>query len=415
MNRLLNRYKASSVQARSALWFLVCSVLQRGISIIVTPVFTRLMTTTEYGQYTLFNSWLEVLGIFLTLRLYYGVFMQGLVRYDHNQDEYTCALQGLTTALELVGLAAYLPFRSFWNDLTKLDTTLTLCIFASSWASAMFGFWSTRQRVRYKYRALVILTIMVAIIQPVSGVVAILCFQAKKVEARVISMCVVQIAFFGWMFIYYLRKGKRLYHGAFWKHALKFNIPLIPHYLSHTLLNQSDRIMIANIVGASAAGVYGLAYSLSWAMNIVNQALLKTLDPWIYQSIRAKNYKRLAEVSYLALAGVGVVNLLLVALAPEAIAFMAPAEYTDGVRLVPPLAITVVVMFMYSLFADFEFYFERTNYVATASVAGAMVNIGLNWWLLPSFGYQVAAYTTLVGYVVYIGMHYYFYEGLRVR
>ena len=415
MDRLKKKYKSLSKQVKATIWFLLCGLLQRGITVIVTPIFTRLMSTEEYGQYTLFSSWLEVIGIFLTLRLYYGVFMQGLIRYDNDKDEYTSALQGLTTLIEIIALIIYLPFREIVNDFTGLDTILTICIFLSSWASAMFGFWSTRQRVEYRYRALVILTLIVAIIQPVSGIVAVLLYQTQKVDARVISMAIVQVTFFGWIFIYYFGKSKKLYSKEFWIHALKFNIPLIPHYLSHILLNQSDRIMIARIISKSAAGIYGLAYNLSWIMTIFNQALLKTLDPWIYQSIRDKDYKRLAKVSYFALVGVSILNISLIAIAPEVISIFAPQEYHEGIWLVPPLAITVVIMFMYSLFADFEFYYEKTSFVMLASVLGAIINIALNFYLLPLYGFQVAAYTTLIGYIVYIGMHYCFMRYVQIK
>lgn len=396
------------VQVRASLWSLICGVLQRGITVIVTPVFTRLMSTSEYGEYTAFSSWLDVLGIFLTLRLYWGVFMQGLVRYDDDKDQYTSALIGLVTTLECVGFAIYMPFRAYWNSLTGLSTRLTVCIFVVSWASALFGFWQTRQRIVYRYRALVGLTVTMAVCQPLAGILAVLAFPDAKVEARVLSMALVQLMCFGWLFFWYWRKGKRLYVRKHWGHALRFNIPLVPHYLSQALLSTSDRIMIRNMVSSAAAGIYGLSYSLSFLMNILNQALLNTLNPWIYQQIKAKNYANLARISYIALSGVAIANLFIVALAPEAISLFAPEEYLEGIWLVPPLAGTVVVTFLYSLFADFEFYYERTTLVMWASMVGALINIGCNWLFIPRFGYQIAAWTTLLGYTCYVSMHYVF-------
>ena len=408
MNKLLEKYRSLPVQVRASLWALICGVLQRGVAVIVTPIFTRLMSTAEYGDFTTFQSWLDILGIFLTLRLYYGVFLQGLVRYGGNEDRYTSALIGLMTSLEIAGLALYLPLRNILNGFTHLTTAQTLSIFVISWASGLFEFWCARQRVEYRYRALAALTLAFAILQPTCGVLAILAFPQDKVNARVLSMALVQLCAFGWLFVLYLKRGKTLFDAGHWRHALTFNLPLIPHYLSSSLLSTSDRIMIRSLVSASAAGIYGLSYSLSFLMTIVNQALLNTLNPWIYQQIKSKNYRQLAHVSYLALAGVAGANLFVVALAPEAISIFAPVEYHDGIWLVPPLAATVVVMFMYSLFADFEFYYERTDLVMWASVVGAVVNVGLNWLCIPVFGYQVAAWTTLVGYIFYIGMHYAF-------
>ena len=41
---------------------------------ITTPIFTRLLTTQEYGEFNVFNSWLSIVTVFVTLNLYNGVF-----------------------------------------------------------------------------------------------------------------------------------------------------------------------------------------------------------------------------------------------------------------------------------------------------------------------------------------------------
>ena len=416
LRKALDRYKGFPVQVRASFWSLVCGVLQRGISVIVTPIFTRLMSTSEYGQFVTFQSWLELLGLFLTLRLYYGVFTQGLVRRaEGDEDAYTSSLIGLMTLLEFIGLTIYLPFRAFWNSLTELTTLQTICIFILSWASGLFAFWTSRQRIEYRYRALVGLTLAFAIAQPSCGIAAVLAYPVAKVDARVISMACVQLLAFSWIFVMYMSRGKRPFVKKYWKHALSFNLPLVPHYLSATLLNHSDRIMINNMISASAAGIYGLSYSLSFIMTVINQAILNTLSPWMYKRIRAGESSKIARISYLSLGLVAMVNLVVVAVAPEVVALFAPPAYAEATSLVPPLAASVVVTFLYSLFANFEFYFERTNLVMAASLVGAVVNVGLNWLLLPIFGYQVAAWTTLLGYLVYVGMHYVFMRRVQIE
>lgn len=51
MNKLLVKYRSIPVQVKASLWFLICAFLQKGISFITTPIFTRLLSTSEYGQY----------------------------------------------------------------------------------------------------------------------------------------------------------------------------------------------------------------------------------------------------------------------------------------------------------------------------------------------------------------------------
>ena len=78
IRKLLGKYNSLSVQIRATIWFFVCSVLQRGISVITTPIFTRLLSTEEYGQFSVFNSWLSIAQIIVTLQLSAGVYREGI-------------------------------------------------------------------------------------------------------------------------------------------------------------------------------------------------------------------------------------------------------------------------------------------------------------------------------------------------
>ena len=57
---VINKYKNSSIQVKAALWFTACSILQKGISFVVVPIFTRVLSTKEYGTYSLYLSWLQI-------------------------------------------------------------------------------------------------------------------------------------------------------------------------------------------------------------------------------------------------------------------------------------------------------------------------------------------------------------------
>ena len=69
---------------------------------------------------------------------------------------------------------------------------------------------------------------------------------------------------------------------------------------------------------------------------------------------------------------------------------------------------SVYFMFAYTFFAVFEFYYEKTKYVAIATVSGAVLNIVLNYIFIGKLGYYAAGYTTLLCYIVFSLYHYYF-------
>ena len=69
---------------------------------------------------------------------------------------------------------------------------------------------------------------------------------------------------------------------------------------------------------------------------------------------------------------------------------------------------SVYFLYAYNLFADFEFYFEKTKSLALATVVGAIMNIILNFIFIKLFGYIAAGYTTLICYMLYTVLHYVF-------
>ena len=116
---ITSKYRSLSVQAKAALWFTICSFLQKGISFITVPIFTRLMSTEEYGTYTVYLSWLQILTIMTSLYLFNGVYDNAMAKYEKQRDEYTSAMQGLTLVITGAVFALYCFTSGFWEKIFK--------------------------------------------------------------------------------------------------------------------------------------------------------------------------------------------------------------------------------------------------------------------------------------------------------
>lgn len=407
MTKAIEKYKSLPVQVRASMWFLICAFLQKGIAVITTPIFTRIMDTSDYGQYGVFNSWLGIITIIVSLNLYAGVHAQGIVKFSEERAKFTASLHGLTTLLVSAWMLVYLVFHEFLNQLFSLTTVQMLSMFLIIWTTAVFNFWANEQRVTYTYKTLVIVTILVSIAKPVLEIILVL-NSDDKVTARILGWIIVELIAYTWMYVVQLKRGKSFFSKRYWKYALAFNLPLVPHYLSQTVLNSADRIMIQNMVGVSEAGIYNLAYSVALIMTLFNLALSQTISPWMYQKIKADKGKDIAPIAYITLILIAVVNLLLILLAPEVVMVFAPSSYYEAIYVIPPVAMSVYFMYAYDLFAKHAFYFEKTTVIMVASVSGAALNIGLNYIFIRLFGYIAAGYTTLVCFIVYAVVHYLF-------
>ena len=405
IQRLSNKYERMPLQVKASLWFLICAFLQKGISSITTPIFTRIFSTAEYGQFNVFNSWMGIISVIVTLNLSSGVYIQGLVKFEDRRNQYTSTLQGLTVTLIVIWLGIYLIFHDFWNNLFSLTTTQMLLMFLIMWTTAVITFWSAEQRVEFKYLKLVIITVTVSFLRPIISIILIQVAE-DKVTARILGIAIVDILGYSWLFLAQMRRGKQFFSKEIWKYVLQFNLPLIPHYLSNTVLNSSDRIMIDSMIGSSEAGIYSLAYSVSMIMSIFNQALIQTIEPWLYKKIKENSISEIPGVAYPAFILIAIVNLLLMAFAPEIVAVFAPSEYYDAIYVIPPVTMSVYFIFVYYFFVTFEFYYEKTKYITIATLSSAALNIVLNYIFIYFFGYYAAGYTTLICFILYAMFHY---------
>ncbi|MBR2247911.1 MAG: oligosaccharide flippase family protein [Clostridia bacterium] len=407
LKEIKNKYFAMPIQVRASFWFLVCTFMQKAINVITTPIFTRLMSPSEFGEYSIYSSWYSIFAVFITLNLSAGVFMRGLLKYKGKEKEFVSSMQFLTFVLVIFWISLYLLFSKEINYLTKLNTQRTILMILTIWLSTIYGFWAAKQRFDFQYRKIVPITIGVLILGQLLGM-ALMNILSDKVNARIIGTFIMDFIFFFGLFVSDIYKGKRLIDFNIWKYALMFNIPLIPHYLSQVILNSSDRIMIERLVNTSSAGIYGLAYSISQVMTMFNTALAQTEEPWLYKKIENKKIDSIKPIAIISFIFIAIVNLLLILLAPEIISVFAPKAYYEARWIIPPTAMSVYFSFSYYFFAVFEYYYEKTNTIALASGIGAVLNIVLNYIFIPIYGYFAAGYTTLVCFIIYSAMHYLF-------
>lgn len=407
INSFLKKYKNLPIQLKASFWFMISAFMQKGISTITTPIFTRLLTTEEYGQYNVFNSWLGIITIFVSLNLSWGVYTQGLVKFEDDRKVFSSSMQGLSLALSIVWLFIYILFKDSINNILGLSTVQMLLMIMMIWTTAIFNFWASEQRVLYNYKMLVFITIVVSLFKPIIGIIFVV-NSSDKVTARIFGLAIVELVAYIGLCISQFLKGKRFFVSKYWKYAVLYNLPLVPHYLSQTVLNSADRIMIKNMDSERSAGIYSLAYSISLIMTLFNTALLQTLNPWIYTKIKQKKYTEISSVGYISLALIAFVNIMLIALAPEVVAIFAPKEYYDAIYVIPPVAMSVYFMFAYDLFAKFAFYYEKTFFIMAASIISAILNIILNYIFIKKFGYVAAGYTTLFCFIIYAVGHYFF-------
>lgn len=406
MNKLKAMYRMVPVQAKLTFWTFICMLVQRSISLLTVPIFTRILSTEEYGLYSVYTSWLNIFSIFTTMRLYAGVYNKGLSKFKHDMDGYALSMQYTTSILTLCIGLVYFLFREPINRMTDLSTPIMVMMLVELFFMTPMNFWTVRQRYDYKYKSVVVATLVLAISNPLLGIFAVTLSKEKGI-ARIVSAALAQIIIGLFFYIHNMRKGKYIFHAEYARFAIRFNIPLLPHYFSEYLLNQSDRVMIQKLCGYSEAAIYSVAYNAGMVMTMVSSSINQALVPWLYQSLDKRQFDKIKKHTLLIGVLVALAMAAFVLVAPELALIMGGEEYTLAKYIIPPITVSIYFTFWYTLFANVEFYYDKNKYTMYISLAGALLNIILNYIFISLCGFIAAAYTSLTCYILYSLGHYY--------
>ena len=399
-------YQTTSLAVKAGIWFTICSFLQRGIQFLITPIVTRLLSTAEYGIYTLFISWVNIITIFASLNLSQGIYYNGLLKNENDEKVYTSSLLGVgtvSTFLVFIAITIFYPGIKMWINFSYSYIMLMFFVVLTQPA---FGFWSARQRIKYKYRAVLLITLLNAVLVPTIGIMIFKIYPDLGGYAFILGYVCVNVFINGFIYLKAFKDNKTFYQKEYWKQALNFSIPLIPHYLSLVVLGQSDRIMVNYYEGASAAGIYTLANQIALVMSILITGINSALTPWLYQNIKNRNWEKIRKNTRILALLFMVITSIFVLVAPEILTIVGTEKYLEAKWIIPPIMMATFLTFIYCMFGTILFYYESTKQIAVSSMSGAILNVILNAIFIPRFGYVAAGYTSLVSYFVILIFYY---------
>ncbi len=200
--------------------------------------------------------------------------------------------------------------------------------------------------------------------------------------------------------------SKPTYSKGLLKKLLLYGLPIASANLLEELTKVSDRFMLAGLQDKAQAGLYAVGYDLSGSsilmiMTIINLAaypvIIKLLEEGKTQE--SNDYFRQYTIALLAISIPAVVGLNLVG--PDLIYLLIDERFQESVIfLLPWVTSAIFLMGLQAFYFDLAFQLgDHTMGIAKVSVVIAVVNIGLNYWLIPIMGIQGAAIATLSSFM----------------
>lgn len=406
--KTVNKDRNTSDVSKASMWYLICNVLQKAITLLTVPIITRMLTTAEYGRYCVINSWANIVFLFATLSICDEGYMVGMKKYYKDKDCYTSSVYSVAFLISTVSLVIGWSTKGFLYRNFGIDRFALIIIFMYVYGQFGISLWYQRSRYDFKYWNVVGLTLIISVSTPCLEIILIRIAKSKNIPGDVganLGYAIPLIIIGAAVISILLFKGRTFYNKEYWKFALSFNIPLIPYYLAQRILHQSDRLMIERLDSVSASGIYSIAYAISGLLSFINNALNSAIVPWKYRKFETKEIEVVSRFTSIEILCVAVLHLMLIAVTPELIIIFAGKAYFSAIYVIPAIVVGIFFNWVAQQFIHIEFYYEKKEYTAVTSCLAAVLNLFLNWLFIPRYGFQAAGYTTFVCYMLYLGIH----------
>lgn len=407
MHSIKGIYNRIPYQIKASVVILIASFATSAISFLTTPIFTRLMSVEEYGLVVQYNSVLEVITVIATLSLSAGVYPVAMNEFRSDRSAFTFSAMILSNISTTVVFSLIFVFHNAFESFFKLNLNMFICMFVFLMIYPAMQMWMARQRYEYNYKSVAIVSIVTTILSLGSGVIAV--SMVKDVNLGGVKIWVTSIAQVMCALVIYIsiaQKSSWKPQFKFIKYAFMFNAPLLVHYLAQYVLRSSDKIMITNICGERATGLYGLGTTVASIAIMAWGAMAASLTPYTYSHISSKEYDKVNRANIAVIGIFGICCVAVALIGPEVVYILGSSKYIENIGLIPPISASSLLAAIYGIYSSIAFLKHKRASTAIMTIIAALINIGLNYWLIPIYGYIAAAYTTEIAYLIYTFLHY---------
>ena len=389
----------------SIIWYKISNVITKGIGFLTAPIFARIMSKNQFGAYSNFITWLNLLATVVSANLYVSV-NRAKLDFPKELDNYCSSIllfgTGITSFFYIItGLKV-----SFFEQLFSMEAFYIHIMFIYLLVQPALEIFQIKQRVLYEYKISVILSIIATLVTTLTSVILVLTIE-DKFKGRVIGYILPLIILNSALYLYFGIKGKT-FNLDYCKYAFRYSWPFIPHLLATYILSASDRIMITNFCGNDYTAIYTMACNCMSIATLFLTSLNNAITPWIFEKLNCKEENQIRKVTFPYCIIFFLIVQMAFLISPELLWILGGTQYVEAKFAIVPLLTSIIMQFAYCLYVNIEQYSGRTWAIALGTTIAAGTNIGLNLFLLPQYGYWIAAYTTLVGYIVLFFVHYLF-------
>jgi len=388
------------------------SFLSNSLVFIFAPILilmlTRSLSVAEFGVYSLLSITVAVCTVIFDLSLSHYIISKfsGIEREKKLSGFFSIYLFEFVLVAAIISLIMFTPAFGFLASVLKLETyglelRLTFFIvFMMVLLRLKSAFYVSEKRLE--------LGSIIAFLQQCLWIIIFIAyfFAAKNISLKAVFIIwligtaitfIFSLANIGRGFLSFA--GKRIAVNEIYS-SLLFSVPLLPFAFGSYIIAMSDRYVLNYYSGQAVVGLYTLAYSLSWLPLSIAVIVGEVFRPYIAEAWnRKEDYNVLFNAS-LKYGLIAILPLLtgLFILREQIVTLISGTEYLASASVIPLLIAGPLFELISYLFYQPLMLKGKTKIIGAIFLFGALLNLALNFALIPRYGMNGAAIATVASY-----------------
>ncbi len=383
----------------------VGGVISKLVPLIMVPIVTRLMPdTTYYGLSDMSNTIISFASAFAIMGMYDSMYR---LFFEKEDDEYKKEI--CSTALVFTLCTSFAVFVAMLLAKEKIasrflggsqNVSLVYILAIATLAGATNNIIAAPTRMQNKRKVFLVTNMLSPMLA--YGIAILLLLSGHYVTALPLAMAIAAVVMevsFGIMNRkWFCLRRIRVSHL---KPLLSIALPLLPNFLVYWIFNSCDRLMITELLGLAAVGVYSVGSKLGHASQLIYTAFA---GGWQYFAFSTMKEKDQVKTNTLVFEYLGLVSFatsaFVCAWSHPIFKLLFTGEYVKGHIVAPYLFLAPLLQMLFQVAGNQFLVIRKTWPNILILSAGAVLNICLNLWLIPVIGIEGASIATLAGYIV---------------
>ncbi len=393
------------------------TVFERLLSFLMVPLFTNTLSKDEFGIYVLWISYIVLASPFFLLG-HNSAIIRFYAASDDERERRTIfstsfwTVLFVSSVLSVIGLL-FAPPLSRWLFDAQVTPAVTWYLFGVLFFDALNLLGLNLLKAENRAMSFALISILTGLAIPILTIYLIV-YLKMGVEGVLLATLFVTILKFIILWpIAFQKRIQLVFSVTIFKELTHFGLPFIPTILGASLMVSLDRIFLKYFFDTATAGVYGAGCRIAMVLSLLIKAFQFAWEPFIASSYQEKDAPVLYGKIFTYFALITTLFFVFMTLFVQDIVRLNFGKYTFlGKEYFESISIIPVIM-LGSLFYGFFLNFIPGVYVRKKSIyfpvitgIAALINLVLNWLLIPVYAMQGAAWSTVVAYLIMmIGMY----------